>query len=162
MGTSIFACGGPGLGLTAKLCNNYCSSLIAIAVSEAMILGMKHGMSPRVLQQVFSASTAQSAICDAWCPVPGIVAEAPSSKGYEGGFRVELMRKDVGLAVAMAREKGVRLRMGDLDEEVYEGCVRDERCKGKDSRVVYRYLGGVEDWEEEDGKLKVEKEEGES
>lgn len=40
---AIFAAGGPSLGLTAKLCNNYCSGLIAIAVSEAMNIGIRSG-----------------------------------------------------------------------------------------------------------------------
>lgn len=64
MGKTLVACGAPSLGLTAKLCNNYCSGLISIAVSEAMNIGMKAGMDPRVLASVFHSSTAQSAICD--------------------------------------------------------------------------------------------------
>lgn len=64
MGKTLVSCGGPSLGLTAKLCNNYCSGLIAIAVSEAMNIGMKSGIDPRVLASVFHSSTAQSAICD--------------------------------------------------------------------------------------------------
>jgi 3-hydroxyisobutyrate dehydrogenase len=64
MGKTLVACGGPSLGLTAKLCNNYCSGLIAIAVSEAMNIGMRSGMNPRVLASVFHSSTAQSSICD--------------------------------------------------------------------------------------------------
>lgn len=39
MGNNIFACGGPGCGLAAKLCNNYLSGLIAVATSESMNLG---------------------------------------------------------------------------------------------------------------------------
>jgi len=64
MGKNLVACGGPSLGLTAKLCNNYLSGTIAIALSEAMIIGMKSGMDPRVLASVFHSSTAQSSICD--------------------------------------------------------------------------------------------------
>jgi 3-hydroxyisobutyrate dehydrogenase len=64
LGKNLVACGGPSLGLTAKLCNNYCSGLITIAVSEAMNIGMKSGMDPRVLASVFHSSTAQSSICD--------------------------------------------------------------------------------------------------
>ncbi|PPJ56183.1 hypothetical protein CBER1_09078 [Cercospora berteroae] len=144
--SSIFAAGGPSLGLTAKLCNNYCSGLIAIAVSEAMNLGIKSGMDPRVLANIFHTSTAQSSICDDWCPVPGIRPDAPASKAYEGGFRVELMKKDFGLAVEAAKEKGVQLALGEKGLGVYEGACGDEKCKGKDSRVVYRYLGGEEEW----------------
>ncbi|KAK6429739.1 hypothetical protein LTR95_014113 [Oleoguttula sp. CCFEE 5521] len=146
MGSNIFPCGGPSLGLTAKLCNNYCSGLIAIAVSEAMNIGMASGMDPRVLANVFHTSTAQSAICDDWCPVPGICPEAPASKGYQGGFRVQLMKKDFGLAVDTAERVGVKLALGESGLGVYEGASADERCRDLDSRVVFRYLGGQEEW----------------
>lgn len=66
MGASIVACGGPSLGLTAKLCHNYCSAMIAIANSEALNIGMKAGMDPRVLANVFHNSVAQSTVCDKW------------------------------------------------------------------------------------------------
>lgn len=145
---AIFACGGQSLGLTAKLCNNYCSGLIAIATSEAMNIGMKSGMDPRVLAKVFHASTAQSAICDKWCPVPGICPEAPASKGYQGGFKIQLMRKDFGLAVDAAKRVGVELALGEKGLETYTAAMNDPRCKDLDSRVVYRHLGGDEHWAE--------------
>lgn len=145
---AIFACGGQSLGLTAKLCNNYCSGLIAIATSEAMNIGMKSGMDPRVLAKVFHASTAQSAICDKWCPVPGICPKAPASKGYQGGFKIQLMRKDFGLAVDAAKRVGVDLALGEKGLETYTAAMNDPRCKDLDSRVVYRHLGGDENWVE--------------
>ncbi|KAK3070424.1 hypothetical protein LTR53_010491 [Teratosphaeriaceae sp. CCFEE 6253] len=148
IGGNLFPCGGASLGLTAKLCNNYCSSLITLATSEAMNIGMASGMDPRVLANIFHTSTAQSAICDDWSPVPGLNPEAPSSKGYEGGFRVELMTKDVGLAVQAAEQVGVKLRLGETGLGIYREACGDERCKGRDSRVVYRLMGGKEDWKE--------------
>lgn len=151
MGGNIFPCGGSSLGLVSKLCNNYCSGLIAIAVSEAMNIGIKSGMDPRVLANVFHTSTAQSAICDDWCPVPGICPDAPASKGYQGGFRVELMKKDFGLAVDAAERVGVELALGKEGLGVYEGASLNEKCKGLDSRVVYRHLGGEEDWKGKKG-----------
>ncbi|CAK4033721.1 3-hydroxyisobutyrate dehydrogenase, mitochondrial [Lecanosticta acicola] len=146
MGGNVFACGGASLGLVAKLCNNYCSGLIAIAVSEAMNIGIKSGMDPRVLANVWHTSTAQSAICDDWCPVPGLCPEAPASKGYQGGFRVQLMKKDFGLAVDAGQMVGARLALGKEGLGVYEGACEDEKCRDLDSRVVYRYLGGEEEW----------------
>lgn len=120
MGTNIFPAGGPSLGLTAKLCNNYLSGSIAIATSEALDIGMKSGMDPRVLANIFHTSTAQSAILDDWCPVPGLCPDAPASKGYKGGFRVQLMRKDYALAVDTAERVGARLALGGRGLEVYE------------------------------------------
>jgi 3-hydroxyisobutyrate dehydrogenase len=146
MGGNIFECGGPSLGLTAKLCNNYTSGLIAIVTSEAMNIGMASGMDPRVLANIFHTSTAQSSILDDWNPVPGLCPDAPASKGYEGGFRVQLMKKDFGLAVDTAKRVGVKLALGDDGLKVYEEASVDERCKDLDSRVVYRLLGGREDW----------------
>jgi 3-hydroxyisobutyrate dehydrogenase len=149
MGSNIFPCGGPSFGLTAKLCNNYCSGLIAIAVSEAMNIGMASGMDPRVLANVFHTSTAQSAICDDWCPVPGLSPEAPASKGYQGGFRVQLMKKDFSLAVESAKRVGVELALGEQGLKVYEETSEDPACRDLDSRVVFRHLGGKEDWREQ-------------
>jgi len=148
MGTSIFPCGGPSLGLTAKLCNNYCSGLIAIATAEAMNIGVRSGMDPRVLAKIFSTSTAQSTISDKWNPVPGVCPTAPASKGYAGGFKVQLMRKDFALAVEAAERVDARLTLGQAGLQTYTDASNDPRCRDLDSRVVYRYIGGNEDWKD--------------
>ncbi|KAF4470597.1 3-hydroxyisobutyrate dehydrogenase [Fusarium albosuccineum] len=148
MGKNITACGGLGMGLTAKLCNNYCSGLISLATAEAMNIGMRSGMNPRVLSRIFASSTAQSTICDKWNPVPGICPDAPASKGYAGGFKVQLMAKDFGLAVSTAEEVGAKLVLGDAGLEAYKGASQDESCKDQDSCVLFRYIGGNEDWEQ--------------
>lgn len=152
MGASIFACGGPSLGLTTKLCNNYLSGLIAIATSEAFNIGIRSGLDPRRLSEIFKTSTAQNAIVDKFHPVPGVLPNVPSSRDYEGGFKVQLMRKDFALAVETAETVGAKLVLGDIGLDVYTKASQDERCKDRDSRVVYRYLGGVEDWQKSPGK----------
>lgn len=147
MGKQTIPCGAPSFGLAAKLSNNYLSGIIAIACSEAMDMGMRSGLDPRVLAKVYAAGTAQNAVCDRFNPVPGVYPEAPSSNGYKDGFKVQLMKKDFGLAVDMADRVGTRLALGDAGLETYAGASEDERCRDLDSRVVYRYLGGREDWE---------------
>ncbi|KAH7013893.1 3-hydroxyisobutyrate dehydrogenase [Ilyonectria destructans] len=147
MGTSIFPCGAPTMGLVAKLSNNYCSSLIALATAEAMNIGMRSGMDPRVLAKIFAASTAQSTICDKWCPVPGVVPTAPSSNGYKGGFKVQLMTKDLGLAVEAGKMAGAKMFLGELGLSVYTEASNDSNCRDLDSRVVFRFLGGNENWD---------------
>lgn len=148
MGKTIVLCGGVGFGLTAKLCNNYCSALIALATAEAMNIGMRLSMDPRLLAKVFSSSTAQSTICDKWNPVPGVVPDAPSSKGYKGGFKVQLMKKDFGLAVEAGKRFDAKMLLAGAGLDAYAGASEDPRCRDLDSRVVFRYLGGDEEWAE--------------
>lgn len=146
MGSQVIPCGGPSYGLAAKLSNNYLSGIITIACSEAMDMGMRSGLDPRVLAKVFAAGTAQNTICDRFCPVPGICPEAPSSNGYQNGFKVQLMRKDISLALEMAHTVGSKNVLGDLGLQTFDGASEDEHCKDLDSRVVFRYLGGNENW----------------
>ncbi|KIX07112.1 3-hydroxyisobutyrate dehydrogenase [Rhinocladiella mackenziei CBS 650.93] len=149
MGKDVIPCGGPSKGLAAKLSNNYLSGIITIAVAEAMDMGMRSGLDPRVLAKVYAAGTAQNAICDRFCPVPGVYPEAPSSKGYTNGFKVQLMRKDFSLALEMAKRVGANNVMGEVGLQTYDGASKDPRCRDLDSRVVYRYLGGNEDWQKD-------------
>jgi len=150
VGKSIIPCGGPSLGLAAKLSNNYLSGIIAIAASEAFDMGMRSGLDPRVLKKVYAAGTAQNTICDKFTPVPGVYPEAPSSNGYKNGFKVQLMRKDFGLAVDMARRVGSKNVLGQVGLQTYTDAMNDPRCRDLDSRVVYRFLGGNEDWKGRD------------
>lgn len=149
MGNKIISCGGPSLGLAAKLSNNYLSGIIAIACSEAMDMGMKSGLDPRVLAQVYAAGTAQNTICDRFNPVPGVDPDAPSSNGYQKGFKVQLMKKDISLALDMARRVGSTNVLGDAGLQTYKAASEDERCKDLDSRIVFRYLGGNENWQDD-------------
>ncbi|KAF2186216.1 hypothetical protein K469DRAFT_147742 [Zopfia rhizophila CBS 207.26] len=147
MGKQVIPCGAPSFGLAAKLSNNYLSGIIAIACSEAMDMGMRSGLDPRTLAKVYAAGTAQNTICDRFNPVPGVYPEAPSTGGYKEGFKVQLMQKDFSLAVDMAKRVGSKNVLGEVGLETYEGASRDPRCRDLDSRVVYRYLGGQEDWQ---------------
>lgn len=146
MGKQIIPCGRASLGLAAKLCNNYLSGLIAIASSESLNMGIRAGLDPRVLSNVFAAGTAQNAICDRFNPCPGVVPDAPSSKGYEGGFKVQLMKKDFSLAVDMANKVEATLTLGQGGLKTYESASNDPECYDRDSRVIFRYIGGDENW----------------
>lgn len=77
-------------------------------------------------------------------PVPGVVDGAPAGKDYAGGFAVELMAKDLRLALDTAGQSGAKLALGERAAEVYEEVAKDAGCKGKDFSVLYRWLGGKE------------------
>ncbi|KAJ7045488.1 NAD binding domain of 6-phosphogluconate dehydrogenase-domain-containing protein [Mycena alexandri] len=144
MGRSINPMGGRGLGLAAKLSNNYLSGIIALATSEAMNLGMKLGIEPKVLSDCFQSGSSANWVNSTVNPVPGVCPDAVTSREYEGGFKVQLMEKDMKLAAAAARDVGANLVLGETAIEAYSSAASDPRFRGKDSRVVYKWLGGVD------------------
>ncbi|KAF8576264.1 3-hydroxyisobutyrate dehydrogenase [Ramaria rubella] len=144
MGTSVNPCGGPSLGLAAKLSNNYLSGLIALATAEAMNLGMRCGLDPRVLSNCFATSSGGSWVNSTVNPVPGVCPDAVTSRDYQGGFKVQLMKKDMSLAIDAAKRVDAKLVLADAGLSAYSAASEDPRCRDRDSRVVYRWLGGHE------------------
>jgi len=53
-------------------------------------------------------------------PYPGVMEGVPASRGYQGGFLVDLMRKDLGLALQTAQSTGSAIPMGSLAQNLYE------------------------------------------
>lgn len=140
MGKKILHCGAQGAGLSGKLANNYLLAINNIATAEAMNLGIRWGLDPKVLGNLINVSTGKCWPSEVNNPVEGVVASAPASRGYAGGFGIALMKKDLTLALKAASEAGARIELGDRAREVYEATEQREDCKGKDFSVVYRYL----------------------
>jgi 3-hydroxyisobutyrate dehydrogenase len=145
MGKNIFQCGAPTFGLVAKITNNYLSGINAIATSEAMNIGIRLGMDPKILQKVIAVSSGRNGVNEIINPVPGIHPNAPTSKNYRGGFKISLMRKDMGLANQAAKQAEAKMVLGDLAYQIYCDAEKDPNCFDRDNRVVYRYIGGKED-----------------
>ncbi|RDW69340.1 hypothetical protein BP6252_08360 [Coleophoma cylindrospora] len=144
MGKKVLHCGEQGAGLSGKLANNYLLAINNIATCEAMNLGISWGLDPKVLGNLINISTGKCWPSEVNNPVKGVVEGAPAGRDYSGGFGVSLMKKDLGLAILAAEESGAKLELATRAHEVYTSTEKDERCKGKDFSVVYRYLGGVE------------------
>ena len=144
MGKKVIHCGAQGAGLSAKLANNYLLAINNIATAEAMNLGIKWGLDPKVLGNLINISTGKCWPSEINNPVKGVVDGAPASRDYSGGFGIGLMKKDLGLAIKAAAEAGAKLELAEKANEVYEEAGKREDCKGRDFSVVYRYLGGAE------------------
>ncbi|KAI9053699.1 hypothetical protein LZ554_002652 [Drepanopeziza brunnea f. sp. 'monogermtubi'] len=140
----FFFCGKLGAGLAAKISNNYLSGTILLASAEAMAFGIKSGIDKHLLYKVIQNSTGQSFMCDHVNPVPGVVAHAPASRDYEGGFKAQMMVKDMTLGVDAAAAVGIKASTGAAALEVYKQSAVDPRCVDRDVSVVYRFLEGPE------------------
>jgi len=119
MGKNIFHVGASGAGQVAKLCNNMALGVIMAVTGEAIALGAAHGLDPAVLSQMMAVSTARSWATEVCNPWPGVLENAPASRGYTGGFGNDLMLKDLGLAAEAAMGVGASIPLGELARNLY-------------------------------------------
>jgi 3-hydroxyisobutyrate dehydrogenase len=119
MGKNIFHVGASGAGQVAKLCNNMALGVIMAVTGESIALGVAHGLDPKVLSQMMAVSTGRSWATEVCNPWPGVLDNAPASRGYSGGFGNDLMLKDLGLAVEAAMRVGATIPLGELARNLY-------------------------------------------
>ena len=119
MGKNLFHMGAAGAGQVAKLCNNMALGVIMAATSEALALGAAHGLDAKALSQMMAVSTGRSWATEVCNPWPGVLENAPASRGYTGGFGSDLMLKDLGLAVEAAMATGATIPLGELARNLY-------------------------------------------
>ena len=142
MGKNIVHCGDSGNGQVVKICNNLVLAISMIGVSEAMNLGVSMGMDPKVLAGIFNTSSARCWSSDTYNPVPGVMENVPASRGYVGGFGVDLMAKDVGLAVDAANKIKAPLFLGAQALQVYNQ-ISNQGNGNKDFAFVYQFLNKI-------------------
>ncbi|KAL6053216.1 3-hydroxyisobutyrate dehydrogenase [Balamuthia mandrillaris] len=139
MGKNIVHCGGPGNGQAAKLCNNLVLAISMIGVAEGMNLGVQLGLDPKVLAGIFNTSSARCWSSDTYNPVPGIKEGVPSSRNYEGGFGVDLMSKDLNLAINAAHSIKASVPLTGAALQLYN-LISSKGAGRKDFSVVYKFL----------------------
>ncbi|WP_052191187.1 3-hydroxyisobutyrate dehydrogenase [Luteibacter sp. 9133] len=119
MGKNIFHVGASGAGQVAKLCNNMALGVIMAVTGEALALGVAHGLDAGVLSQMMAVSTGRSWATEVCNPWPGVLPNAPASRGYTGGFGNDLMLKDLGLVTEAAVGVGASIPLGELARNLY-------------------------------------------
>ena len=120
MGKNIFHAGDHGSGQVAKICNNMMLAILMAGTSEALSLGVKNGLDPAVLSEIMKQSSGGNWALNVYNPWPGVMEGVPASRGYEGGFLVNLMNKDLGLAFDNAVKNHAAIPMGSLARNLFE------------------------------------------
>ncbi|KIW13645.1 hypothetical protein PV08_08836 [Exophiala spinifera] len=137
---SVFHCGEVGAGTAFKVINNYLSAITSLAASEALNIGAKMNLDLKLLTDVINVSGGQCWVTSQSNPVPGIQPNAPASRGYEGGFRIELCKHVLEMGSSLADMVGARTILDKPTLAAFTEAMADERYKGKDARVVYKWL----------------------
>ncbi|KGE04056.1 3-hydroxyisobutyrate dehydrogenase [Pseudohaliea rubra] len=120
MGRNIFHAGPAGAGQVAKGCNNMLLAIHMLGTCEALEMGVRNGLDPKVLSEIMLASSGRNWSLEVYNPYPGVMDGVPASNDYQPGFMVDLMVKDLGLAMAIAGQAGVDNQLGQLARKLYE------------------------------------------
>ena len=103
MGTRIIHVGPVGQGKVVKMINQVMAALHLLTIGEAFALGVKCGADPQVLYEVIKVSSGYSKMMDLRLP------DFLLAGRFEPGFKLDLMKKDINLAVDSAQAAGVPL-----------------------------------------------------
>lgn len=140
MGTSLFVCGPTGSGCVAKLCNNMMLGMSMLALSEAILLGKNFGLDPKLVSAVINKGSGRCWSSEIYNPAPGIIPTAPSSNQYDGGFKTNLLYKDLKLAAQVAQELSSPIPLGSLTHQMYRMIMNAGEYQEKDFSVIYKFL----------------------
>lgn len=119
MGANIYHAGDSGAGQIAKVCNNMLLAVLMAGTAEALALGVKNGLDPKVLSEIMQKSSGGNWTLNVYNPWPGVQETSAASRGYSGGFLTDLMTKDLGLAMETAMQSGSSIPMGSLARNLF-------------------------------------------
>ena len=115
MGRNITHVGASGDGQTAKVANQIIVALNIAAVAEALVFASKAGADPAKVRQALMGGFASSRILE-------VHGERMIKRTFAPGFRIRLHQKDLGLALAGARELGVALPQTAGAAQLMQAC----------------------------------------
>jgi len=104
MGKTIYHVGDIGMGETVKMVNQMLVGINLAGIAEAFVLGTKLGVAPEILYKVIRASSGNSFLLEH--RVPDYILKGDFT---QPGFAIDLLRKDLGLAMESAKVNKVPL-----------------------------------------------------
>ena len=112
MGKTIVHVGPSGAGQVTKAANQIVVGAIIAAVSEALLLGSKGGVTPETILDVLGSGLAGNRVME-------VKREKYLNHDFTPGFRAELHHKDLGIAMSAAREYGLVLPMTAIVDQLF-------------------------------------------
>ena len=116
MGKKLYFCGGPGMGLHAKLTQNLVLSNLLQAFNEGIVLSTKAGVDPILMLEILSNSAAKSGLIDYKAPFI-------FRRDFATNFSVKWMHKDMGLMLESAQELSVPLFLTGLSRQIFQAAI---------------------------------------
>jgi 2-hydroxy-3-oxopropionate reductase len=132
MGKTVTHVGPVGAGQVVKAANQIVVALTIEAVSEALVLGSRGGVSPEKILDVLGGGLAGNKVME-------VKREKFLSHRFDPGFRSELHHKDLGIALAAGREYGVALPVTAIVDQMLLS-MRQKGWGGEDHSALLRVI----------------------
>ena len=116
MGKNFYFCGGPGMGLEAKLTQNLILANIMQALSEGMVLATKAGVKPELMLDILNNSAAKSGLMS--FKAPYIL-----DRNFVTNFSTKWMHKDISMALDSGKANGVPLPITALTQQMFQAAM---------------------------------------
>lgn len=122
-----------GAGYTVKLLVNLQWFVHAAAAAEALVVGARAGIAPEILYPVLAAGPARSSFLE------NEALEVLRDGEYGERFPLGLVAKDLGLALDLARETGVRTELSAATQGLYGQALEKYGSAAGEMAVVRLY-----------------------
>lgn len=113
MGKHLFHLGPIGAGHAMKSINNTITAMTLAATAEGLVLGKKLGLDPNVMTDVLNVSTGMSWITQTH------IKQRITNRAFDDPFKLELMVKDIGIAMELMRREDTNAPMWQLGQEIW-------------------------------------------
>lgn len=118
MGRAVHHVGGLSAGHTMKCINNLITAMTFSATMEGLALGKRVGLDPAAMVAVLNESTGGSWI------TRNHIAQRVLSRSFDDPFKLELMLKDIGIALDLSREVQLPMPLSGLGQQLWRAASR--------------------------------------
>lgn len=132
-GEQVFYVGESGAGHLTKAINNLVSAATLTTAAEAVLLGERAGLDPERLVEVINAGSGRSNSTEVKFP------RYILNRAFDDGFAIELMDKDVRIALDEAERLGFSAPLGSGISETWRAAV-DAGYGKKGHTEIYAFL----------------------
>ena len=129
MGKNVTLIGENGAGQICKVANQIVVSLAIEGVAEALLYVSKAGVDPEKVQSALMGGFAASKALE-------VHGGRMINRRFEPGFKIELMQKDLDIALASASALGVSLPNTASTHELHKACMAHGGAKWDNSAIV--------------------------
>jgi 3-hydroxyisobutyrate dehydrogenase-like beta-hydroxyacid dehydrogenase len=137
--TIVIAGHRPGAAQTMKLANNMLCAVALVATSEAMTMSSKAGIPADAMLQILNSGTGGN------FATTHVFPEAVLPRTFNSGATIEIIMKDVDLAIAQGEELGVPMWVCQAVRLVLKHGVFQGRAQQDLSRIVQIVEDGTRD-----------------